>query len=291
MDLIRPILKSTKHSPDFREWIPSTFEGFLQELKHIANSCEGNDPLPLFRGQSNYKWLVDSTLVRNSIKKIFDLPDHHKLSREIRQSNSFHRTIASIILLKFGTVAKPNQEAIEQEKNHDIDPWFELLKDLQQHPENDHFINGTFLLDWSCSRDISLYFANYQGKGEERIVSAEHGAVWIYDAGARGTILMTKKIGQILSLMGGEDFMNGYKTFPLLFHPQKQTIKPRARNQKPVYLAQMDFRYDVADIWAAYENQNNKRVFIKLILNENLKNSSAEYLEKRGVNEEFVYPE
>jgi len=33
-----------------------------------------------------------------------------------------------------------------------------------------------------------------------------------------------------------------------------------------------------------------KRVFIKLILNEDLKNSAAEYLESNGVIEEFVYP-
>jgi hypothetical protein len=53
----------------------------------------------------------------------------------------------------------------------------------------------------------------------------------------------------------------------------------------------MDFSYDVADIWANYENQNNKRVFIKLILNEDLKNSAVKYLESQGVTEDLVYPE
>ena len=53
----------------------------------------------------------------------------------------------------------------------------------------------------------------------------------------------------------------------------------------------MDFRYDLADIWARYENENKKRVFIKLILNEDLKNSAAKYLESQGVKEDSVYPE
>ena len=291
MDLIRPILETTEHSRDFREWAPSSFEGFIKELEHISNSCKGNDPLPLFRGQANYEWLVDSTIVRNSIEQIFNIPDYHKLNRKIRQSVSFHRTMTSIILLRFGTVWNPSQEAKEREKIDDIDPWFELLKHLQQYPEEDYFISGTFLLDWSRSKDIGLYFATYQGKGVERSISSGHGAVWICDAVATGKTWQTKKVDEILSLMRGEEFLNGNKTFLLLFHPPKQTFQPRAKNQIPVYIAQMDFRYDVADVWAGYESKNNKRVFIKLILNEDLKNSAAEYLESNGFSEEFVYPE
>ena len=291
MRLIKPKRKSTEHSPDFREWAPSSFESFLIELDHIISSCEGDDPAPLFRGQTNYEWFVDSTFVRYCIQHIFDISDYHVLKKEIRQSVSFHRTIASLILLKFGTVWKPSRKSIEREKVDDIDPWFELLKNLQQCPEKDYFINGTFLLDWSRSKDIALYFATYKGKGETRSVSSGHGAVWICDAVATGKTLQTKKIAEILSLMSSEEFLNGNKTFPLLFHPPKQTFQPRSINQVPVYIAQMDFRYDVADIWASYENQNDKRVFIKLILNEDLKNSAVKYLESQGVTEDSVYPE
>ncbi len=291
MRLIKPKRKNTEHSPDFREWAPSSFESFLVELDHIISSCEGDDSAPLFRGQTNYEWFVDSTFVRYCIQQIFDISDYHNLKKEIRQSVSFHRTIASLLLLKFGTVWKPSPESIERERVDDIDPWFELLKNLQQYPKKDYFINGSFLLDWSRSKDIALYFATYKGKGETRSVSSEHGAVWICDAVATGKTLQTRKLGEILSLMSGEEFLNGNKTFPLLFHPPKQTFQPRSINQVPVYIAQMDFRYDVADIWASYENQNNKRVFIKLILNEELKNSAVKYLESQGVTEDLVYPE
>lgn len=291
MKLIKPKIKSTEHSPDYREWVPSSFESYLIELDHITSSCEGNDPAPLFRGQTNYEWFVDSTFVRNCIQHIFDISDYHILKKEIRQSVAFHRTIASLILLKYGTVWKPSRELIEREKIDDIDSWFELLKNLQQCPEKEYFINGTFLLDWSRSKDIALYFATYKGKGEARSVSSGHGAVWICDAVATGKTLQTKKVGEILPLMSSEEYLNGNKTFPLLFHPPKQTFQARSINQIPVYIAQMDFRYDVADIWADYEDRNNKRVFIKLILNEDLKNSAAKYLESQGITEDFVYPE
>jgi len=195
-----------------------------------------------------------------------------------------------LLLLKFGTVWKPSQESFEREKNDGIDPWFELLKNLQQYPEKDYFIHGTFLIDWSRSKDIALYFATYTGRGVTRSVSSGHGAVWIYDA-ATGNILQTKKVGEILSLMSSEEFLNGNKTFPLLFHPPKQTFQPRSINQVPVYIAQMDFRYDLADVWASYENKNGKRVFIKLILKDELKNSAVKYLESQGVTEDSVYPE
>ena len=117
------------------------------------------------------------------------------------------------------------------------------------------------------------------------------GAVWICDAVATGKTLQTKKLGEILSLMSSGEFLDGNKTFPLLFHPPKQTFQPRSINQVPVYIAQMDFRYDLADVWASYESKNRKRVFIKLILSEYLKNSAGKYLESQGVTEDSVYPE
>ena len=291
MNIIQPKMKSTEHSDDLREWVPSSFDSFLLELEHIIHSCEGEDPAPLYRGQTNYEWFVDSTFVRNCIQHIFNISDYHQLKNDIRHTVSFHRTIASLLLLKFGTVWKPSLEAFEREESDNIDSWFELMKNLQQYPEKDYFINGTFLLDWSLSKDIDLYFATYKGKGKKRSVSLGHGAVWIFDAVTTGKILQTKKLGEILSLMSGEEFLNGNKTLPILLHPPKQTHQPRSINQVPAYIAQMDFRYDIADIWASYENYNNKRVFIKLILNEDFKQDAARYLESQNITEDTVYPE
>jgi len=291
MRIIKPKLKSTKHTDDLREWVPSSFDSFLSELDHIVSSCEGEDPAPLFRGQTNCEWYLDSKIVRNCIEHIFTIQDYLFLKKEIRHTLPFHKAIASLILLKFGTIWNPSQELLEAEEIYNIDPWFELLKHLQQYPENDYFINGTFLLDWSSSKNISLYFAIYKERGEKKKISSGDGALWIYDAGATGKILQIRKFGEIISLMKKEEFLNGNKTFPLLLHPPKQTLQPRSMNQFPIYIAQMDYRYDLADVWSGYEERNNKRVFVKLILAESLKHDAANYLESIKVTEDVVYPE
>jgi hypothetical protein len=291
MKLILPKLESTQHTDDLRKWMPDSFDNFLIELDHIVNSCEGPDPAPLFRGHTNHEWFLDSTIVRNSVHHLFGISNYQKLPLKIREAISFHKTLTSIVLLKFGTVCHLNKELIEREKSEGIDPWFEIMKHLQQYPEEDHFINGTFLLDWSISKEIALYFAIYEGKGEKRIISPNHGAVWIYDSVSIGNTLQIKKVGEILSLMDSEDFFNANKTFPLIFHPPKQTRQPRSINQAPVHIAQMDFRYDVAEMWAGYERHNNKRVFVKLILNEKLKPDATKYLQSKNVSEDMVYPE
>jgi hypothetical protein len=128
MKTIQPKLKTTEHSDDLREWFPSSFDSFLVELDHIISSCEGEDPTSLYRGQTNSEWFVDSTFVRNCIQHIFNISDYHKLTEQIRHTISFHKTIANLFLLKFGTVWKPSQEAFEREKSDGIDPWFELMK-------------------------------------------------------------------------------------------------------------------------------------------------------------------
>lgn len=291
MKIIGPKNKSTVCSPDLRQWIPTTFDNFLTELDHVAQSCESADPATLlYRGQTNYEWPLDSTFVRESIQHLFRVTQYEALSKQIRQSESFHRAISSLFLLKFGTLCNPSTGAAEAEKSHGIDPWFELLKNLQQYPEKDSFINGTFLIDWSRKKEIALYFATHEGKSIERRIGDNHGALWVFDAAATGETLQVNKLGEILKLMTCQAYLKCKKTFPLIYHPQFQSHQPRATNQMPVYIAQMDFRYDIADIWASYEIQKKKKVFITLLLTENLKRESARYLESNGITEEVIYP-
>jgi hypothetical protein len=290
MNIISPKLKSTRYSPDLREWEPVSFDNLLIELEHIIKSCYGSDPFVLFRGQPNCEWLLDSTFVRNCIQRIFGVSDYLQLNPQIRHAVEFHKAIVSLLLLKFGAVWRPSKEAFEHEKTEDIDPWFELLKNLQQHPERDYFIKGTFLIDWTQSKDIALYFATFEGRGSQRHITADHGAIWVYDAISTGNVLQVKKLGEILQLMAKREFLEGNKTFPLIFHPKRQTLQPRSVSQLPVYVSQMDFRYDLADIWATYEN-NKRKVFVKIIINENIKRRIADYLESNNISEDKVYPE
>jgi len=292
MRQIKPIRANTKCSSDCRVWQPSSFQDFLVELNHIIKSCDGDDPAPLFRGQINHKWYIDSTFLRNCIKRTFSISDYHQLSKKIRHTDSFHNTMISLLQLKFGTVCKPSQESLGLEKSKNIDPWFELLKNLQQYPEKDKFITGTFLVDWSCSRNIALYFATYIEKGKTRSVSSEDGALWIYDSVATGDTLQIEKLSKTISKMiDNKNILSAKKTLPLIFHPQKQTLQSRSKGQMPIYIAQMDFRYDLTNVWADYEKENKKKVFIKLILNKNLKCDAGKYLLSQGVDENSVYPE
>lgn len=290
MKRVDPAVKSTVCSPDLREWVPSSVDNILRERDHVMKTGEDEDHLMLFRGQSDSEWFLDSTLVRNSISKLFGYP---MVPKSTRQQISFHRLIASISLMKFGTIWKPSKEAFETEKIHGIDPWFELLKHAQQYPEKYeavNFVRGTFFLDWTESPDIGLYFSVYDGPFGARTIAPTDGALWIYDGSSTGNILQEAKLEKILNLMTGADFLNGDKTFPLMFHPRHQTRQLRASNQKPVYIAQMDFRYDLADVWASYETQGNQRVFVKLRISQHLKPAVAEYLESRNVTENHVYP-
>lgn len=290
MKPISPKIKSTGCSADGRHWVPTSFKNLLTELDHITASCEGANPATFYRGQSNYEWPLDSSFLRFAIPHLFGISNYLTLSKSIRQSKEFHRTISSLLLLKFGTLSKPSEEAISAEKSHDIDPWYEFLKNLQQYPEKDSFIRGTFLLDWTGNRDIALYFATYDGKGVNREVTTTHGTVWVLDAVATGRTWQMDKLGNLLHLMTSPEHCNAEKTFPLIYHPNNQTHQPRSVNQMPVYIAQMDYRYDLADIWAAHENEQKKRLFITVIITENLKKDSARFLEKNGFSETLVYP-
>lgn len=202
MRKLAPKLTTTIASPDgycgCHDWQPYDFSCFLIELNHIIESCAGGDPAPLFRGQSNAAWRLDCTFVRNFIETIFSLKNYQTLNQKIRRSITFHQSVLGLFLLKFGILSTPSQEALQMEKDHGIDPWFEFLKHTQQYPESDGFIKGTFVTDWTTCPDIAIYFANDKRSGA--------GAVWIFDSVETGKTLQIKKMGEILTLMQEKNF-------------------------------------------------------------------------------------
>jgi FRG domain len=281
-----PIVKTTEHSTDLREWIPSTFDNFLREAEHLSRQCEGDDPLMLYRGHTDSAWLLDCTLVRSVLKH------NSQRWKEYPRPLEFHTQVVDLLLAKFGCFLRPSQEAYEKESTHGIDPWYELMKKFQQYEEHDTDPKGTFLVDWTRDSDIALYFATYDGREGARRPRQTDGAVWVCDPVPTGKVLQTAKLQTLLDLMRGDGFrLRAEHTLPLILHPAKQTKMLRAINQKPVYFAQMDFRYDLADLWCSVESTSESAVFRKLILKESLLRNSIEHLERHGLTEKRVYPE
>jgi len=283
MNKITPLCQSTMIGIDPHEWIPTSFEDFLLELGHITKACSGNNPLPLFRGHADRAWLLDSTFVRTCKKKLFDVPAHSKIADSIRQPIVYHMVLLNLLLLKFGILAQPSLELKRLEEEHDIDAWFELIKRCQQYPEEDHpQFKGTFVLDWTKSQDVALFFLNKDRTGD--------GAIWICDAPATGKTLQTIKVEAILDLMHEKGNVGNALGVPLMFSPKKQIKQQRANNQQAVYIAQMELRYDLAEMWAAQEKQD-EYIFIKLILPAGTQEYCSAYLLKKGITEAWIFPD
>ncbi len=267
----------------FHDWCPQDFQSFLVELRHITEACSGRNSKPFFRGHANDRWSLDCTFVRSFIEGIFSLDDYQKLNRQIRRSINFHQSVLSLFLLKFGVLSSPSHEALGLERTEGIDPWFELMKHSQQYPEKDWGIMGTCLTDWTFSPDIALYFANDGRIGP--------GAVFICEPLEMGKVLQVKKMAEVLKLMQEKIFSNPSAGVPLIFHPKIQAPHPRAAAQNPVYIAQMDYRADLADAWLTQESGLvDRQIFIKLILPNGSQDECDMYLRKKRITSEVVFP-
>jgi hypothetical protein len=283
---LSPVVKSTETSPDLREWLPTTFENVLREVDYLLEMCAGSEQVPLLRGHVQYDWLLDCKLVRTMLPVLYgsDPPYPRRIA--------FHTNVTDVLLEKFERRCRPSAEATAKEITDGIDPLYELMKYYQQYDEKDLAPHGTFLMDWTLDRDIALYFSTYEGKGSARRVRTLPGALWIFYPMATGNVLMRKKLSEIVDMMKNADFrLKAQRTLSLIFHPPRQTAMRRAMAQKPVYVAQMDFRYDLADIWTGTENERRCCVFRKIILSESVVPDAVKHLEKVSIDESRVYPD
>lgn len=75
--------------------------------------------------------------------------------------------------------------------------------------------------------------------------------------------------------------------------PEKQIAYQKARNQNAIYVAQMDLRFDLSEIWMRneYELEEDERIFIKLILPRGTFNKCNEWLLENNIDRSFIYPD
>ncbi len=145
MRKLSPTCSTTTFGPDPHEWRPASFNEFLKELEHIIGSCPENSPL--FRGHADRRWLLESTFVRTCKKILLDLEPHITPSGEVRKSVEYHQALFGLLLLKYDVLVKPSQELEVLEKEQGIDALFELIKRLQQYPEEEYIFIKLILPD------------------------------------------------------------------------------------------------------------------------------------------------
>jgi len=286
---ISPLLSTTKTGNASWEWVPSDFPSFLQELKHISSHCKEMDHLALYRGHRERDWILDSTFVRYVKEHILGIEPTSIVRRDYRHSISYQRLMGELFLFKFGTSTGPYKDLIDLAKIENLDPWFEYMKRIQQYPKEDlGTLQGSFLIDWSQRAEVAVFFANYKR------VNGSEGAVWVSDISASGAALhQDTQVSEILKLLEDAILIDKPIGIPLVFCPRRQIACERARNQDAIYIAQMDLRFDLAEIWKSLESKNegSEDVVLKLILPKGTERETADWLESKGVNEAFIFPD
>ena len=286
MKLPGPKLNRTEIGNVPWEWIPKTFDDFLEECANVISHCKDLGHLVLFRGQRDRKWLLDSTFVRSCKQKVFGMdPWQRLIFDDFRLSEQHQQILLNLFFFKFDFVARPSQELERLEETHGIDPWFEFMKRIQQYPEEDtSYLSGSFIIDWTQNIDVGIYFANSSREGK--------GALWIADVTATGKTLQVIKVQEILHKMAEAGSRNESLGTPLIFHPKKQLAQKRATNQEPVYIAQMDLRADLSEVWDNRETEHrSKSIFLKIVLPGGTEHDCARYLAQKGMTDSFIFPD
>jgi len=284
-----PKYSTTKISLDPWEWIPKNFSCFIDELQSISEHCNSLNHLIIFRGHRDRDWLLDSTFVRYCKERIFGIGITSKLRNDYRMSKDLQRLLGNLFLFKFGEQTQPHQELFDLAEKHPIDPWFEWMKRIQQYPEDDlGTLRGSFLLDWSQTMSIGIYFAN------EKRHDNDDGAIWICDIDAIGAIVHQEiTVAAIIELFREAILNDRSPGLPLVFHPKEQIACGRARNQDAIYIAQMDLRCDLAETLVNFERVKGltERTFLKIILPKGSIKECDKWLENEGITKDYMYPD
>ena len=142
MKNVAPACANTIVNERTKEWVPKSFEDFLQELQRIESLFNGNGKLLVFRGHRQREWLLDATFVRSCKSILFGLDVHSRLSKRLAESLDLHRVLLNLFLLKFGVLVRPSSELAELESARD---WAAAgLVDTHLHSFSLHFeLHGT----------------------------------------------------------------------------------------------------------------------------------------------------
>jgi hypothetical protein len=285
---MRPYSAKTEVNSTFDVWYPASFKSLLDEVRHIQLPLASDHKAVLFRGHKSSQWLLDSTFVRSIKQYLFGLAPGQRFSTQLRQSADLHHALAYALMVKFGSLLSPSEELNRQSDHLSLDRYFELLKWVQQHPEEDKLksppaLVGTNFIDFSRSLDIALYFAN-DGRADD-----EMGALYVLDTAAAGAVLIRESVESVFQEIRDKLALTAPVSslgLPLFFCPPRQVKDSRADNQQAFYVAQMDLRFELEFVW----RQLPVNPLVKLILPKGSVDEISAYLRRKGITDDFVYP-
>lgn len=273
------------------EWRPADFNSFMTELDGICDAGRQSNHYLLYRGHRDYRWFLDSTFVRFVKENIFGIPGSLRQRKQYRYSYEYLYLLTHLFLYKFGTHTRPSRQLRNiVTKIPELDSWFEFMKHIQQYAETDIGpMKGSFLIDWTQTPEIAIYFANENNKDHDI-----EGAIWIFDATATGSVLhQDMKVFEIMNLV--QESVQNFKApgLPLIFCPRKQIQCERSKNQDAIYVAQMDLRFDLFEHWEYFRKINHiqELVALKLILPRGSQKACEDLLLSKGINTKYVYPD
>lgn len=284
--LLRPSQKDTVVDLESVEWRPATFKDFLLELDHIQTQV---DEVLLFRGHKDVSWLLDSTFSRN-LKLKEGLKVTERYPEAIWTDVSRQHELARIWLDKIDRIEfNPELEKLG------LCSYFEFHKHHQMNQKdkriNDFEPLGTNFIDFSFSPKIGLYFAN-EGR------DSGEGALFMVRKAAVGTMTRNpqewKDVLSRLRSCLGKSPSEMYSWDPILVYPTIQgnnELDPKPKRQEAVYVAQMDFRFDLGMCWDIAREKKGVQAYVKMILPSDTRQAVQEYLKSFGIDRDYLFPQ
>ncbi|MBI2742482.1 MAG: hypothetical protein HYX48_01000 [Chlamydiales bacterium] len=284
----QPALNTTVVSAYNYEWQPVDFKSFLTECHHIQSTL---NEACLFRGHRKADRILDSTFAR-SLKLKLGLPETHRYPEETLSDIKMQHALAKLWLQKVDGI-QLNPDLVKME-SQGIDPYFEYHRHHQHNRDDPNIMDidpkGTNFLDFSYDWKVGLYFAN------EKREDIDEGALFIVRQTMLKKALLTNPFYHIIEAL--RNALNQYPQYPydgwpLLVCPEEQLrnpLDPKPTRQNAVYIAQMDFRFDVGLSWMDRHFLTGDQIFMKLILPAGTQQEVTDYLSAHGITRNYLFP-
>ena len=260
---------------DGRSWRIASVEGLVREIDSLQAGCHRAEHAGLFRGQADVSWGVNSTFARG-------VQAAHPDGFDATTSFEVHQGLLDCFGER-GIV--PSQELLKK-CSEGMDSCFELMKRMQQHPEEFKTwegMHGTPLLDWSKQATVAACFAVTDHKDKD-------GVVYVADATEAGEVLASRSLLEALDAMQKQVSAGSLSAGPMWFCPARQIGYLRATRQDAYYLLQVDQRVSVDAIWARQEKERGDAglLFRRLIIPAGLKPACKDWLAQQGVTRDWL---